>query len=188
MSRAAELAELATRWNELADDVCARRDRGVVYFVGFEDDGPIKVGISTINNLKGRLSNIQTSYHTDLKVWALAFCRSSQAAERIEMAYHLKWEKYRVRGEWFRRTADIESEMSRINAGGYKPKGTRKKLKFRVKPIHHLSEVDRRRAAEWATAIAIGGSNVHFTSIAKDYGVSPDEVKRAVFAHFGPVL
>jgi hypothetical protein len=78
--------------------------------------------------------------------------------------------------------------MSRINAGGYKPKGTRKKLNFKVKPIHHLSEVDRHRAAEWATALAIGDNGVGFKSIAKDYGVSPDEVKRAVFAHFGPLL
>lgn len=77
-----------------------------VYFVAWEG-GPIKIGISRCN--KGRLYDLQNACPYELKV--LAGCRGGRM---LEAAYHRRFAKYRIRGEWFERCPEIEAEIARL--------------------------------------------------------------------------
>ena len=76
------------------------------YFIG-ADDGPVKIGHSA--NPKARLRSIQTNFPTKLKILAVVV-----GGPDIEKAYHDRFSSFRLEGEWFERTENIDREIDRI--------------------------------------------------------------------------
>jgi hypothetical protein len=89
-----------------------RKFRGidVVYFVG-PMNGLVKIG--TTNDLERRLSRLQTGSGQKLLVWAV-----TKGGLALEAKYHRRFAASRAIGEWFERTAALQSEIDRIIAGG----------------------------------------------------------------------
>ena len=71
---------------------------GVVYFVGAQAVGPVKVGFTSDWTVSSRLSQLQTGSHEELVV--LGQVKASPAVER---AIHSLLASHSVRGEWFER-------------------------------------------------------------------------------------
>jgi len=81
--------------------------QGVIYFVGY-GDGPVKIGFTT--NLPFRLQSLQTAcpYEMDLLAQRLG-------TPGDEWKYHERFRSAHIRGEWFKRTAALLKEVTRIN-------------------------------------------------------------------------
>jgi hypothetical protein len=86
-----------------------------VYFIGAEDGGPVKIGVS--NNPRRRLSMLRCETGRDLSILATA-----AGGLDIEDAYHLMFEASRTYGEWFDRSAEIDAEIARLNGLRGSPK------------------------------------------------------------------
>ena len=71
---------------------------GVVYFVGAETSGPIKIGFTTDHTVASRLAQLQTASHEKLVVFG-----SISAGPTVERAIHNLLLAHLVRGEWFER-------------------------------------------------------------------------------------
>ncbi|MEZ2132531.1 MULTISPECIES: GIY-YIG nuclease family protein [unclassified Sinorhizobium] len=101
----AENKKLARREREAsrgnAKIINAANDNGVGSYVYFITDGEaIKIGKA--NNPKSRLSGLQTSHHKPLRILALI-----PGSEETERALHWKFERHRIRGEWFKDCKEI---------------------------------------------------------------------------------
>lgn len=81
-----------------------------VYFIQAERTNMVKIGFST--NVAKRLRSLQTACST--KVRLLVAIPGNREAER---AYHEQFSRSREQGEWFRPTADILAEVSRLQGG-----------------------------------------------------------------------
>lgn len=68
------------------------------YFIQAVDSGHIKIGRS--ENPEGRMKDIQTSNHENLKLLAVA-------DNDIEAELHEKFSRSRIRGEWFTPSKDL---------------------------------------------------------------------------------
>lgn len=79
-----------------------------VYFIGADDLEYVKIGRS--KDVYKRLDGIQTSIPHDLKI--LLMIPGDKKAER---AAHIRFEKYRKRGEWFVKAGPIERYINYIN-------------------------------------------------------------------------
>jgi len=73
-----------------------------VYFIGNEELGIVKIGIS--NDVERRLSDIQVSFPYDLKILAVLENKTTQ----LEKYLHDKFEKYNKRGEWYELSKEIK--------------------------------------------------------------------------------
>jgi len=94
---------------EMARQAAIERPRdedALVYFIA-SDAGPIKIGMAT--DPAKRLYALQTSHHDRLSI--LAVCDGGRAQE---MAYHRKYARHRLSGEWFSRHPDILAEIARL--------------------------------------------------------------------------
>jgi hypothetical protein len=83
------------------------RSSALVYFIGVEPDGPIKIGIAL--DVQTRLGTLQVGIPMPLKV--LATCEGGRAKEK---EYHARFEHAHIRGEWFERVPDLLAELSVI--------------------------------------------------------------------------
>lgn len=79
-----------------------------VYFIGAET-GPIKIGIAV--NPENRLKGLQTSHHEKLAILATV-----SGDLDTEKAYHRRFKRYRIKGEWFERCPEIEAEIESLAA------------------------------------------------------------------------
>lgn len=71
---------------------------GVVYFVGAQSTGPVKIGFTTDRTVSSRLSQLQTGSHEELVVLGKV-----DASPAVERAIHNLLSSHVVRGEWFER-------------------------------------------------------------------------------------
>ena len=71
---------------------------GVVYFVGAQGAGPVKVGFTSDRTVLSRLSQLQTGTHEELVVLGRI-----EASPAVERAIHSLLASHSVRGEWFDR-------------------------------------------------------------------------------------
>ena len=81
------------------------------YFIGHKKDGPIKIGAA--EDVNKRLAGIQTGSHREMMIYAV----KEGDPYRTEREYHTKFSQTRIRGEWFKRTPSLMSEIERINSG-----------------------------------------------------------------------
>ena len=87
-------------------DVRPKADHSLVYFIGSRA-GPIKIGMAA--DPGRRLSGLQTSSPVDLHL--LAVTVGGVAAEK---AYHSRFRKHHIRGEWFLPAPEIQAEITRL--------------------------------------------------------------------------
>lgn len=80
----------------------------IVYFIRGAG-GAIKIGF-TQQPLKGRLKCIQNGSPVRLEVLAIR-----SASQECERAYHRRFAKHRLVGEWFAPHPDILAEIERLN-------------------------------------------------------------------------
>lgn len=80
--------------------------RGYVYFAG-SDEGPIKIGFTT--RPKRRLRELANGQAEEVRMLAVVSGTIS-----LERSLHHRWRHLHIRGEWFQRTADLESEINRM--------------------------------------------------------------------------
>jgi len=66
-----------------------------VYFVQGVNGGPVKIGKA--HNVKARIASLQTGNCEELNLVILLM----NVAPEIEKCLHEKYDKYRIRGEWF---------------------------------------------------------------------------------------
>jgi hypothetical protein len=87
-----------------------RPTAGFVYVIGMEDD-PTAVKIGFAVDVEQRLMQLQISSHHTLKV--LALTKGTMATEKET---HCRFATDYIRGEWFRRSAQIEEFISKNKA------------------------------------------------------------------------
>lgn len=78
----------------------------ITYFIRAGKLNVVKIEKSTISNLEDRLSDLQTGNHEELKI----LCISS----KLEVYYHTKFDKYKIRGEWFELSKEVIEEVHSI--------------------------------------------------------------------------
>lgn len=83
----------------------------VVYFIG-TSGGFVKIGYTA--NLRRRLTAIKTSTHARVTLLAAV-----PGGREIESDYHARFAEARVRREWFRKTPQIEAELTVLANRGY---------------------------------------------------------------------
>lgn len=82
----------------------------MLYIVGYEHEGPVKIGFS--NKPKNRISDLQIGFHKPIIVFAVgkAYAESEESPydpdeyveDRLAETYlHNRYKDNRVRGEWF---------------------------------------------------------------------------------------
>lgn len=76
-----------------------------LYFVQETGSGYIKIGIA--RDVKKRLYELQTGNHNKLILLGLALFKSELAVRRFEQRLHNRFSGGRVRGEWFKESADL---------------------------------------------------------------------------------
>lgn len=81
-------------------------DRRAVYFLGREG-GPVKIGITGSD--RDRLTTLQNGCPYKLEIFATA-----KGGRAMELAYHRRFRKHHMRGEWFTRCPQIEAEITRL--------------------------------------------------------------------------
>ena len=85
------------------------RRPGLVYFVSYGEEGPIKIGFSS--RFEDRLAGLQTCCPHELKVIATV-----DAGMGLEKELQKKFSEHRLHGEWFTPHPDILAEIARLNA------------------------------------------------------------------------
>lgn len=78
-----------------------RGKRGHIYFIMAGARGPIKIGFSLKS--ASRMNALQISHHRKLRVIA-----AMHGTQKTEKELHQRFEKLRVRGEWFRYGGDLK--------------------------------------------------------------------------------
>lgn len=82
----------------------AGRDRGMIYFITARDVGMVKIGFA--HNPQARFHVVQTGSPIELKLE-----RAGDGSYSDEDELHSRFERLRVRGEWYRLTPEIENLM-----------------------------------------------------------------------------
>lgn len=95
-----EILEMARR-AEKAQQWFPRRKLTQIYFIRQGKDGPVKIGKA--DNIKSRLSALQTASPYPLEVLAAVF-----APAHLEEDLHTALRDHRMNGEWFQWCAEIE--------------------------------------------------------------------------------
>ena len=70
-----------------------------VYLVRAGNRGAIKIGVAV--NVERRMAALQTGNAFELKLLATIKCRSKEEAYILEKQLHAKFERQKIRGEWF---------------------------------------------------------------------------------------
>lgn len=82
-------------------------DTRSVYFMGWKG-GPVKIGLA--DNVKVRRDTLQVACPYPLDILAVTV-----GGLRAELEYHRQFKEHRLRGEWFERAPEIETEIARLN-------------------------------------------------------------------------
>ncbi len=104
---------------QLAADKAREKDREktgaaeIVYFIQSGDNGPIKIGLSTIGKLDSRLSALQTGNPSKLAV--LGYVEGNRSAEQF---LHRCFARHSIGGEWFTPAPDLLSFITDTIARG----------------------------------------------------------------------
>lgn len=95
-------------------DKCAPYGRTHIYFLSSGPNGPIKIGIAAC--VGGRIRMLQTGNPEPIEY--VASCEVSEVnSRRIECWLHARFEKHRLRGEWFERCELIDGVISDVQHG-----------------------------------------------------------------------
>ena len=89
------------------DIAFAQQGRPMVYFIG-AIEGPIKIGTST--DIIRRLRALQSSHPEPLYLFA-----ADAGGSQKERAYHTRFAKHRLTGEWFARAPEILAEIRSLH-------------------------------------------------------------------------
>jgi len=92
---------------EFSEQQRANVAASLVYFIR-SGDGPIKIGIA--QDVEKRRRSLQTAHPAPLVTLA-----TTDGGFQKERAYHRKFAKHRLEGEWFAPHADILAEIERLN-------------------------------------------------------------------------
>jgi len=76
---------------------------GMVYFIGGEAMGPVKIGFTSDDNPKRRLCQLQVGSPEKLELLGQVDCATIETEYKIHSFLHL----HKVRGEWFHREAAL---------------------------------------------------------------------------------
>lgn len=84
-----------------------------VYFITEKGrtDGPVKIGVTA--DLTKRLNGLQTGHHRELQVIA-----TLEGGRETEAYLHEMLARWRIRGEWYSRTAEVEEAIERAKLTG----------------------------------------------------------------------
>ena len=93
------------RWTQPMPERKART--GVIYFVGCKEVRRVKIGFA--EDVAKRMPSLQCGSPVTLTL--LAVTPGDLTAER---AYHDRFYKHRLHGEWFKRVPEIEAEIARL--------------------------------------------------------------------------
>ena len=85
--------------------------KSVCYFIGAEDDGPVKIGHTC--DLLGRLEAFQLGCPVELVVLAV-----NNGGAAAEAEYHARFADLRLTREWFERTDEVAEEIAKLNREG----------------------------------------------------------------------
>ena len=76
----------------------------MIYFIQAGQGGPVKIGFTKDEmTLNGRIESLQTGNHQKLRLLWLA-----EGDERLERFVHRRLKAFRLNGEWFQWTPEIE--------------------------------------------------------------------------------
>lgn len=92
----------------------SRYTGSLLYFVQTGESGPIKIGISTLANMKSRVTSLQTSNAEKINVLAVLIVANPQY---LEENLHNHLSEHRMNGEWFRPDDRILSFVALAKAG-----------------------------------------------------------------------
>lgn len=81
-------------------------DDRLVYFIGWRN-GPVKIGIA--DDVPARFAILQVACPYELIIYAVC-----EGGRDTELAYHRRFAAARMRGEWFKRTKEIDAEIDRL--------------------------------------------------------------------------
>ncbi|MES2902705.1 MAG: GIY-YIG nuclease family protein [Pseudomonadota bacterium] len=82
-------------------------DRPVIYFIQSGDGGPVKIGFAS--NLYARFHQLQSGNPVGLKIIG------ARPGDRVmEARYHVRFQKHRLRGEWFEPCAAVIMEAGKL--------------------------------------------------------------------------
>lgn len=76
-----------------------------IYFILNYDSQAVKIGIA--KNVKRRLASLQTSSPSELELLSTIKTKSVNNARKIEKSLHEKFDKNRIRGEWFKANVEL---------------------------------------------------------------------------------
>ena len=76
-----------------------------VYFVFNRDSKAIKIGIA--KNIRRRLASLQTSSPAELELLCSVKNKTTKAARKLEQELHQKFDRFRIRGEWFKAETEL---------------------------------------------------------------------------------
>jgi hypothetical protein len=86
------------------------RNKGIVYFIGCDAISRVKIGFAG-DSIKRRMKELQCGSPVELSLLATA-----EGGLLQEQIYHLQFAEYRLHGEWFERSPEIEAEIERLKA------------------------------------------------------------------------
>lgn len=86
----------------------------LVYFIQAGDSGPVKIGISSLGTIDGRISALQTSNAEKLNVLAILLTKDSA---ELEQKLHECLASHRMQGEWFQPHERVLSFAKLAEAG-----------------------------------------------------------------------
>lgn len=90
--------------NEISEGGCA-------YLIGSRDLKYVKIGYS--RKLTDRITAIQNSCPFDIEILAIV---TSHKPRKTEKKLHYKFSGYKIRGEWFNLTEEIEAFIEEVNS------------------------------------------------------------------------
>ncbi len=76
-----------------------------LYFISNERQKVVKIGIT--NNPQKRLKTFQTAHYEKLIILKVVKVSNRMLAFQLETALHKKFQKYHIRGEWFKLTPTL---------------------------------------------------------------------------------
>jgi hypothetical protein len=101
-----------------------------VYFILDPINSCVKIGKS--NNVKSRISELQTGNPNELKLLATVSCHDESAAFKFESKLHTSFSNLYLRGEWFKYDGSLEKYISEtfktFSKGELRSKKTRESL------------------------------------------------------------
>lgn len=142
-------------WSGTRADFC-------VYFLQEGDDGPVKIGRTSLGLLASRVAGMQIGNSRPLHVRRVVVGGSA-----LERVIHERLVEHRIRGEWFQPHPEVLGLLAR-GEGSVHPRSLELPL----------SERQRENAEKRAQAAAMARDGLSTERIAIDFGVSDRTIRR----------